>query len=967
METPVKHRSLLPPLLALLLLSACNDRTQSPPELPEIDSGQRDADEPPPSDADRSDTAMDPWKPPGTFDVVVEDSAPEGVQIAATDVAEYLGEMGIEATLVNVDPGCSDGEGAVVFTEFAGESPQSWSIGEQRCGGGVRVELSGSGLLGRQYAAYAFLHELGVRFFHPEEEFVPAVPAWPAEPLSMQVTPAFESRSVSLHLTHPLELGDPIRLGEEAYKEEARRYIDWQIKNFASFGTSGVSHFADLEDYGVRRGFPRSTGFSLHNQQQGGGGIIDPDSPLSDEEQIAAAIDERMGNDPDAYPEHFHFTFNPSEFTEIDDETIVRQLTFIADYMAETYPDTVVMTTNHGTAGEPTENYGVRFYDLPKFAPKNLGVKVHTLMFYDLERPAPVYGNENFNNLFDFMEEQYTERRIWYFPESAWWLTFDIPVPLYLPITIEARDRDLQNIRHMLEGGLDGHRVFGTGHEWGYWQNEYCSLRMSADLEYRWQDCIADIAAPAGEFAPEVKAAVEGIVSLQQDHMFDREMLRWLVGTDEETELAAQIGIAFHPLPPLPSEMMGWSADEIDAWETDVAPRLDEIAAAYEPIVASLRAVEDELDSDSVAFSIVDEIADGAEANMLRARHARQVYGAVVAMRKHRLGIGADQEMEAVRLLDEADQTTADVARITRSRSDFYRYKPRTRAIGGGEDGSEDENWTGYSYRYLNRAHHAFYYRRIDNLAREAIEGLGEPFEVNTVVLAPDQELLITLLDDAITDVTTDLGDSATTTERLVTHIYDVPGLFSVTMDGMLEGNTWSAEFDVAHLETHYFTGRTGVLIEPQTDLSGQIEAVLPALVVGPLGDGRFVFGTAPADEPVVEVGGFAVMDEVATSGDFETAVEDVEVPLSVGGEASMALTVRNAKLSRDAMPDAPIVLQGDLTTQAIVDALVGLSGGAFDEASARDLVADALGYTADTLPETVPFTVEYQVETRTP
>ncbi len=36
--------------------------------------------------------------------------------------------------------------------------------------------------------------------------------------------------------------------------------------------------------------------------------------------------------------------------------------------------------------------------------------------------------------------------------ESAWWLTFDIPVPLYLPITIEARDRDIQGIAFMLEG-----------------------------------------------------------------------------------------------------------------------------------------------------------------------------------------------------------------------------------------------------------------------------------------------------------------------------------------------------------------------------------------------------------------------------------------------------------------------------------------------------------------------------------
>ena len=284
---------------------------------------------------------------------------------------------------------------------------QVWRWRQARCaGGGVVVELEGGGLLGRQYAAYGWLHAVGVRFFHPEQEFVPSELVLPAD---TEVThkPDFTWRSVSLHLTHPLELGDVFRLGKAEYDQEGKRYVDWQIKNMASFGTVGWGS-GQWADYGRRRGLPRSTGFSLHNQQQGGQAVIDPDDPRSEEEQIAAAIDARMGADPNDYPEFFDFTFNPSEFSEIDDQDAVRQLTFIADYITQKYPKTQVHTTNHGTAGQPTAHYGVRFYDLPKFAPPTLGVKVHTLMFYDLFRPAPVYGNRDFRYLYDFMAEQYT-------------------------------------------------------------------------------------------------------------------------------------------------------------------------------------------------------------------------------------------------------------------------------------------------------------------------------------------------------------------------------------------------------------------------------------------------------------------------------------------------------------------------------------------------------------------------------
>ena len=274
--------------------------------------------------------------------VIVSAAAPNGVKWAADDVRLYLTRMGLSANVEfgTPEPKCEPGTLSVVFVGdgLSGPGPrgeatdQTWRYHERECHHGGLVFLSGGGLLGRQYAAYEWLHAIGVRFFHPEEEYVPV--RYPAEsPLrARQHTPDFKYRSVSLHLTHPLELGDPIRLGNGDV-DEVRRYIAWQVKNGASMGLRGVgkpNH--PLHQYGVERGFPTVASFGLHNQQQGADGILagsrDWRAVLQDE------IDTRMVPQKDI----LSFTFNPSEFTEVDDREVVNQLTFISDYVSQNLP-----------------------------------------------------------------------------------------------------------------------------------------------------------------------------------------------------------------------------------------------------------------------------------------------------------------------------------------------------------------------------------------------------------------------------------------------------------------------------------------------------------------------------------------------------------------------------------------------------------------------------------------------------
>ena len=956
---------------------------QSCPACPDAGATERDAG--PPADAGPETLdAGSGFTPATAWTVRVAESAPDPVHWAADDVVRLLRAMGLQADDVLLlaadaadaaDVDCQagrgqvlllgDGLGAPVFADLAEPDDQSWGIAESRCAaGGVLVRLWGGGLLGRQYAAYEWLHELGVRFFHPEQEYVPTAPHWPPEPLRREHRPAFRWRSVSLHLTHPLELGDAYRLGDPDYAEEVRRYIDWKVRNLSSMGSGGLGA-GELRDYGHRRGFPRGAGLSLYNQQQGGGGLLDPEEE-DWEPIIAAAIERAVGDDPERRPATFSFSFNPTEFSEVDDRKVVAQMHFIAEHMATHHPDVRLLTTNHGTYGEPTPHYGVRYFDLPRFAPPSVGVKCHSLMFYDLFRPAPMYGNESFDFLYEFMLSEYTTRELWHFPEAAWWLTFDIQVPLYLPITIEARDRDIQGIAFMLEGKLTGHRTFGSGHEWGYWQNEYCSLRLAADLDYRWTDCLADICSPFGPSAAGVQAVLEELVLLQERDFIYGDILRYLVGSDPETEAAASVGVHFHPLPPSPGEVAGWEAAQVQ----DYLQRIEPALARMERDHARLRARLDELATSVPANGEpwFAEIYDGVHVNELRARHQRLAYGALVRNRQAQLERSGALAEDAAAALAEAEQVTEEVLAVVARREQGYRYRPLERAIGGGPACDEDDNWTGYAYRYLCRTHHGYYFRRIDELVAGALRPQDQVIELSDTLLGPGEALRVRVLDPDLQDVRLELGDGTLVEAPEAEHTYEAAGVYTVTLRATRAGEAVELTVDVAALQAKLHTGFSGVAEAPAgVEI---IEGLLPSLVLGPVDETTLALGFAGLEGGPVAPGAWTPLTAPEGSGPeaFRTSPALLSVPAvqRSDGTRLAELRVDDAVLSRSAAQDR-IELAGVLSTQAIVDAVVEVGAGAFDPAGARRMVASFLGYPEDELPEGVPFLAAYTLQSPDP
>ena len=830
---------------------------------------------------------------------------------------------------------------------------QEFSIEETLCRrGGRRVVLRGGSPLSSQWAVYDLLMTLGVRYFHPEHTWYPPEAKWP-ESLSKIEGPSFMRRSMSAHRTHPIELSAPNDPGELDMEGYQKRWIDWNVKLRQSAVNGWDSEFAGT--YAYERGFPRMASFRLLNTQQGGERVLDPDDPRSEEEQIAAAIEEEF-QPVEGVPDvsELHFQFNPSEFTEADDEDTVRRLTFIADYIEAEHPGVSIYTINHGTHGEPTPNYGVRFYDLPQFAPGAIGVKVHTLMFYDLERPAPVYGNEDFSYLLDWTLEQHPHRRILHYPESSWWLTFDLPVPLYLaPVTLEARRHDIDLLQDYLSEALDdetgiyGHHLFTSGQEWGYWLIDYCTAWMAWDTSITHTDCIADF---TGTLAggDRIASVLQEVEERQVTDMRDPEIIRYLVGSDDETEVALDVGIDFHPLPPGPARVLDYTDEAVAGLRSSSLDALRAIAADYHEWAD---AVEETLPKQSEwQAPWAWEIHDGLRIFALRAEHSLAVYETALSLRDALAASDMAAVSEAATGLEVARDITERAKTIVRAREAEYRYPDELTIVGDepGEPGAI-QNATIYPYRYLSRTHRMFYWERPnDQLGTLFGEGM-ETVRVERRILEEGDAVEISILADEVSDLRIDWGDGNVSHE-LEAHVYEEQGFHGWVLDATTESGVVHHVDDAVVVERRMVFPNGSLTVEWPEEAS-LVGSLMPGFIVGLGDDGAkmMALGRVDGETPVAAHQGVQRRDRAGM----------------VSGPADLALSLQNVGdlLVHDAVltvgegagsDERTLLIEGEMMSQDIIDLLVGVGG--FDQDGARKLVADVLGYTPDTLPEAIDF-----------
>ena len=888
------------------------------------------------------------------------------------------------------------------------------------------VALSSRTRLGRQYAVYELLRRVGARYYHPEDDYLPVIPMDSLRSRLETPTilgagpifaPAFVHRSYTFHGPHPLEHLESFSDSRHPVTE-AKNVNDWIIKNRGDLmrgAGRGIAptenrdeRVTQLEALRTRRGLRRTVGITLHNQQQGASADLDPTSPIPLEEQARSLVTERLNAVKDAYGFGIHF--GPTELTTTPDRETVALINAAGQKALELRPELIVEVNVHTTGTQPVDHYddlgcpsgtndrGVAdYYDLAFHTDERFAARVHTVMFHPLEGPAGVYNQPSFAHKLCLMTKASAAGRpLIFFPESAYWLSWDNAIPVYLPLYLHSRWRDIQLIRPLLldKGGtVRDHRLFNSGHEWGYWQADYAVglLHWEPDLTLRQVvGELADPFCPVENFNPDNPEPITcqartTFIEVLLEVMEDQRQVfleapdsrgkpgglyTMFAGEDPADELGAASGLEFRPVRVPFRAVLDMSASTLANFvQTDLA-RLETQANAYEAWRDRLLAVRPEVPEAGLRF--FDETVDGLAINAVRARHTLALYRVAVALRDH----PADST-DVTAPLDEAQAHLAEAETIIARREAAYRY-PAAQTHGGGvTPDTAKPNGTTYPYRVHTKTHLLSYWTNRQAQVEDLVLGRStDPTRLTlTPVFAP-KDTPATLTWPVIDGLTGTLTVSASNDTRSVD-----PSTTSLALDEGLYEVSGLLETSAAPLPVSGAIVRGGLqarmspgafhLDEPDSSIARTVLASLVPLIRLGLdpdpgnGNARLALLVEPGGADTANFSDVVVSELTVTDGALTSRAFDLALPIpdpSTGKVAlSVGLTATTLSGPLAAFEDGgDLLLTGRLSVDDLVEALVELAG--FEPVGAIETLSGILGFDPQNPPADVPFSATLTV-----
>lgn len=573
---------------------------------------------------------------------------------------------------------------------------------------GYRLEPTGAAswtvhahdVLGAQYGTAAALENLGFRFRHPFDPYVPAVPvAGNAD--NIVHAPEIRVRGLQVHTLHPIESYFAFWEPSAASTDDAHRIIDWVIENRGNFlqwvGLNDIIMRQDryaawlpftqeLIAYAHMRGIRVGFGvelFGTGDLQQGFDLVDDSNSPPGP--QIAQRLALVTANLPfDVYALSF------GEFLDSDPQLFVDATNEVAAQLHQLAPQAEMHAVIHD-GGTQLVNYAGRqliYYFLVEYCDPSIVPDVHTTFFFDLFEPADgAYQMTDFSPHRQYLEDRMCAgQRAAYYPEDAYWVAFDDSIPQLEPLYIHSRWLDLAGLRQT-GCALDEHLVFSSGFEWDYWLHDVTSLRASYELRGDPAQMIEDQLAP--DLGVGAGKVVDEIASDQHDALLVNQLAAYIASRDAAIDLGRGAGIVSQP-------------DKVTF--NDLVTSGD-VTGLTQKVLVPLGAYADALDGrqhELDALNLPDtrwarELENGLAIDRLRARFAIATYQTVI---DHLQGADADAELATAKdLLAQAQ------AIVTARHADLHDTHGR-RLLDNGP------NVTEYQYGYLRNADTLCYWNR---------------------------------------------------------------------------------------------------------------------------------------------------------------------------------------------------------------------------------------------------------------
>ncbi|MCB9779353.1 MAG: hypothetical protein H6742_12370 [Alphaproteobacteria bacterium] len=645
---------------------------------------------------------------------------------ADTVVASFLAPIDDERLFVGA---AAEGDTAVSLALGLDGCTECYTIsGEQ----GLWT-VQASDVLGLQYGLADMLERHGYRFPHPFHTVIPeTLPLEiPTDRVGEVIAPEKALRGLHLHTLHPIEglwstwdqVPDRV-LDTGPYTDVESRFaavVDWTVKNRGNRLqwvalddiTDGPATLAEWRERTARlnavaaeRGVSTSLGIQLFgsgNLQQ----AFDLLDDAGDRDGWRDQLDTRLAQVTGVGFAAFDLSFG--EFFGEDPETFIAAVEQTHAALVALQPDAGLSAVIHVGDSEDQrvvyEGVDQIYYFLVQYADAPVIPRVHTVMYYDLyEDAGGAYHHQDFGEHRDFLLERLEQGQpVQYFPESAYWVAFDNPVPLYLPLYVRSRWLDQAELRADAAAGgfadLDAHMLFSSGWEWGYWQGDAMTLRMNHTLPDDWADLYTWWFAPLGAEGEAAAAAAVALGERQQQDLIERRLAPYLAGRDAAMDVGFSAGIVAAPDRVTLTEAAALSSDEAAAFRSAVVDPLSAHADALEAILAGLPSAPQD--------RYVAEIRDGVAVDALRARFAADLYTAVLDADAGGLS-AADQALAQARTV--VDRRHADL------------HDP----IGAVLVDDSVSNPTIYDYGYLVRAEQLCFWERERVEAARILEGSTE-------------------------------------------------------------------------------------------------------------------------------------------------------------------------------------------------------------------------------------------------
>ncbi len=638
-------------------------------------------------------------------------------------------------------------EGFVVRAEVVAGGTRALALGDAR---------------GTSFAAYALLERLGFAFLHPLAPNRPASLSAITSSLALTESPRWSRRVVHVHTQHPLELTDLLQgwgpagpsdgAGFQAGLPRWDTYLDWLLANRQNgvewflLYADGWSAFADSSDRQARLktlvdhvhavGLQAGLDVPIVFGQQHAWRLLRNQQPSNEPAELAE-LDGRIDWVLGAGFDFLGSESGTSEFTAPDPQRMLDWMNELTRHAARSHVPVYMKV--HASAGQtaagfvdPQTNQPLNFNFLPHFADPSLGVLPHTLQAFGLTDPAPIYGNQDFSEVERFLGLEVGTRPVMYYPETAYWVSTDIDVPLFLPLYPQRRLADLRRLAAKEDGNqfvhpgarLDGQLIFSSGWEWGYWLHDVVTARAAWNPQTSlsdaaaFQQALAPVLSQFGAAGSDVGAWLADVASeeskllifgevagVRPSTIAQRTGMGYLVAWDTWDDVAKLTGAlpATQPdklgLVDLRNPLHGGAS-----YTNDVAPLLDAMNTSFGALSTRAEALRARIPPQG--RDLFDDLADAALVTSLRARQVKGLYAYVAGYFDLNQGPRLAALADARAALDAA-------AVVVAGREQRYR-------VPAADIASWSPNPTAYPFRYLWMVHSLYGWWRDEGKAVDA-------------------------------------------------------------------------------------------------------------------------------------------------------------------------------------------------------------------------------------------------------